>query len=95
MYLDYFHIQLVFDLVMDQWKMKYIIIIIIVLLVSVIGLIRIRIKWAWYMACMTENQKDKNHLEDLGTDKRINIKMDFKEIGWDRADWIETSSEFL
>jgi len=28
MYLDYFHIQLVFDLVMDQWKMKYIIIII-------------------------------------------------------------------
>jgi hypothetical protein len=44
------------------------------------------------MACMTENQKDKNHLEDLRTDKRINIKMDIKEIGWD---WIETSSEFL
>jgi hypothetical protein len=47
------------------------------------------------MACMTENQKDKNHLEDLCTDKRINIKMDIKEIGCDRADWIETSSEFL
>jgi hypothetical protein len=31
MYLDYFHIQLVFDLVMDQWKMKYIIIIIIIM----------------------------------------------------------------
>jgi len=29
MYLDYFHIQLVFDLVMDPWKVKYIIIIII------------------------------------------------------------------
>jgi hypothetical protein len=33
MYLDYFHIQLVFDLVMDQWKMKYIIIIIIIILI--------------------------------------------------------------
>jgi hypothetical protein len=32
MYLDYFHIQLVFDLVMDQWKMKYIIIIIIIII---------------------------------------------------------------
>jgi len=42
---------------------------------------------------MTENQKDKNHLEDLGTDNRMNIKIDIKEIGWDRADWIETSSE--
>jgi hypothetical protein len=30
MYLDYFHIQLVFELVMDQWKMKYINIIIII-----------------------------------------------------------------
>ena len=24
MYIDYFHIQLVFDLVMDLWKVKYI-----------------------------------------------------------------------
>ena len=47
------------------------------------------------MACMTENHKDKNHLEDLGTGKRINTKMDIKEIGWDRVDWIETSSELL
>jgi hypothetical protein len=31
MYLDYFHIQLVFDLVMDPWKAKYIIIIIIIM----------------------------------------------------------------
>jgi hypothetical protein len=30
MYLDYFHIQLVFDLVMDLRKVKYIIIIIII-----------------------------------------------------------------
>jgi len=44
---------------------------------------------------MTENQKDKNHLEDLGTDKRINIKMGIKEIGWDGVDWTETSSELL
>ena len=32
MYLDYFHIQLVFDLVMDPWKAKYIIIIIIIIM---------------------------------------------------------------
>jgi hypothetical protein len=47
------------------------------------------------MACRTENQKDKNHLEDLGTDKRINIKLDIKEIWWDGVNWIETSSELL
>jgi len=47
------------------------------------------------MAFMTENQKDKNHLEDLGTDKRINIKMGIKEIGWNGEDWRETSSELL
>ena len=43
------------------------------------------------MACMAENQKDKNHLEDLGTDKRINIKMNIKtyikEIRWDGVEW--------
>jgi hypothetical protein len=47
------------------------------------------------MACVTENQNDKNHLEDLDTDKTINIKMDIGEIGRDRVDWIETSSELL
>jgi hypothetical protein len=41
---------------------------------------------------MRENQKNKYHLEYLGTDRRINIKMGIKEIGWDRVDWIETSS---
>jgi hypothetical protein len=36
MYLDYTHIQLVFDLVMDQWKMKYIIIIIIIIIICIL-----------------------------------------------------------
>jgi hypothetical protein len=36
-----------------------------------------------------------NHLEELGTDRRINIKMDIKETGRGGVDWIDTSTVFL
>jgi hypothetical protein len=44
MYLDYFHIQLVFDLVMDLRKVKYIILYIIILYYMVDKVVRIAYK---------------------------------------------------
>jgi len=37
------------------------------------------------------NLKDGGRMEDLGVDWKINIKVDFKEIGWDSLDWIDVA----
>jgi hypothetical protein len=34
-----------------------------------------------YTTFLSESLKGKDHLQDLGIDGRIDIKMDFKEIG--------------
>jgi len=39
------------------------------------------------------NLKDGGTVEDLGVDWRINIKVDFKEKGWERLDWIEVTED--
>jgi hypothetical protein len=31
----------------------------------------------------------KDHLEELGVDGRIILKMDFKGIGWEGGEWIK------
>ena len=35
------------------------------------------------------NLKVGGRMEDLEVNWRINIKMDFKEIGWESLDWID------
>jgi hypothetical protein len=32
-------------------------------------------------------------MEDLGVDWRINIKMDFREIGWERQEWVDVAED--
>jgi hypothetical protein len=58
-------------------------------------LIRSRVRCAGYATHKRENKKDKYYLEDLNTDRRVNIKMDIKEIGLDGVDCIETSRGLL
>jgi hypothetical protein len=35
----------------------------------------------------------KNHLEDLEIDRKYNIKMDVREIGWEGVDWIRLTQD--
>jgi hypothetical protein len=37
---------------------------------------------------LLRNLKGRDHLEDPGTDKKINIRMDLKEIVWVGVDWM-------
>jgi hypothetical protein len=35
-----------------------------------------------------ESLKRRNHLDDTGIDRRIILKMDLRDIGWEGVDWI-------
>jgi len=35
-----------------------------------------------------ENMKGRDHLEDLGIDGIIIIRMDLREMGWEGVDWM-------
>ena len=59
--------------------------------------------WAGHMTRMGRREmntgfwwgklKDGVRMEDLGVDWRINVKMDFEEIGWESQDWIDVAED--
>jgi hypothetical protein len=40
-----------------------------------------------------ENVKGRDHLEDLGIDGKIDIRMDLREIGWEGMDGMHLDQE--
>jgi hypothetical protein len=40
-----------------------------------------------------ESLKERGHLEDLGVDRRDNIKISLKKIGYEGVDWINMAQD--
>lgn len=42
---------------------------------------------------LVESQKKRDHYDDIGIGGWIMIKMDLREIGWSRMDWIQPAQD--